>query len=135
LIDILIYDTTTTCFSDEWNLLFKLSSYTERAKSNKCANNEETHPTSAKSTKLKHSINVKLSPFNPYPWILDRYQNGGTQTLFRDLPKFSNIGKILRSSCLASKIVPLHEIWAHGPVPERENRTRHFEVWDWEKYP
>ena len=65
LIDILIYEKGTTCFSDEWNLLFKLSSYTERVKSNKCANNEETHPTSAKSTKLKHSINFKLSPLNP----------------------------------------------------------------------
>ena len=60
---------------------------------------------------------------------------GGTQTLFRNLPKFSNIGKIFRSSCLASKIVPSHEIWAHGPVPEPRNRIRHFEVWGWEKYP
>ena len=60
---------------------------------------------------------------------------GGTQTLFRDLPKFSNIGKIFRSSCLTSEIGPSHEIWAHGPVPGPKNRIRHFEVWDWEKYP
>ena len=35
---------------------------------------------------------------------------GGTQTLFRDLPKCWNIGKFSRSSCSASKIVPSHEI-------------------------
>ena len=61
LIDILIYDTSTTCFSGEWNLLFKLSPYTERAKSNKCPNNEETHPPSGKSTQFNHSTNLKLN--------------------------------------------------------------------------
>ena len=48
LIDILIYEKSTTCFSDEWNLLFKLCSYTERAESNKCAHNEETNQTGLK---------------------------------------------------------------------------------------
>ena len=61
--------------------------------------------------------------------------NGGTQTLFRDLPKFSNVGKIFKSSCSALKIVLSNEIWAHGPFPGPKNRIRHFEVWDWEKYP
>ena len=35
---------------------------------------------------------------------------GGTQILFRDLPKFSNIGKIFRSSCSAPKTVLSREI-------------------------
>ena len=56
------------------------------------------------------------------------FMYGGTQTLFRDLPKFSNVGKIFTSSCSALKIVPSHEIGAHGPVPEPKNRIRHFEV-------
>ena len=35
---------------------------------------------------------------------------GGTQTLFRNLPKFSSIEQIFRSSCLASKIVSSREV-------------------------
>ena len=35
---------------------------------------------------------------------------GETQNLFRDLPKFLNIGKFLRASCQKSKKVPSHKI-------------------------
>ena len=59
---------------------------------------------------------------------------GGTQTLFRDLTKCSNIGIFFRSSSSASKIVPSHEIWAHGPIPESKKRIGQFKFWDWEKY-
>ena len=60
---------------------------------------------------------------------------GGSQNWFRDLPKFSNIRKIFRSSCSASKIMPSYEIWVHGLVPEPKNRIRHFQNIDWDKYP
>ena len=47
---------------------------------------------------------------------------GGTQSSFWDLPKFSNIGKIFRLSCSASKIVPSYKIWVHWIVLEPRNR-------------
>ena len=37
-------------------------------------------------------------------------QNGGTQTLFRNLPKVSNFGETLVPSCSGSKIVPAYKI-------------------------
>ena len=66
-------------------------------------------------------------------WVKNM-SNGESQNWFRDLPKFSNIGKILGSSCSASKIVPSYEIWVHGLVPEAKNRIRHFLNMDWDKY-
>ena len=54
------------------------------------------------------------------------------------IPRFTKMfeyWKFFRSSCSASKIVPYHEIWAHGPIPEPKNRIRHFQIWEWDKYP
>ena len=51
--------------------------------------------------------------FTPKRTVLKKregYKHGGTQILFRNLPKFSNIQKTFRSSCLLSKIMHLGEI-------------------------
>ena len=60
---------------------------------------------------------------------------GGTQTLFRNLPKVSNFGKTLGPSCSGSKIVPTHKFWVHGHILESSNRIQRLEIIDWDKYP
>ena len=60
--------------------------------------------------------------------------NGGTQILFRDLPKFSNFRKTFRASCWESKIIASHKIWVHGLISESRKSIKHFEIWEWDKY-
>ena len=60
---------------------------------------------------------------------------GGTQTLFRNLPKVSNFGGTLRSSSSGSKIVPSYKIWVHRHILESSNRLNRLEIIDWEKLP
>ena len=60
---------------------------------------------------------------------------GGTQTLFRNLPKVSNFGKTLGPSCSGSKIVPTHKFWVHDHILESSNRIQRLEIIDWDKYP
>ena len=64
---------------------------------------------------------------------LDWY--GGTQILFRNLPKISNFGKTLGPSCSGSKIVPTHKFWVHDHILESSNRIQRLEIIDWDKYP
>ena len=66
---------------------------------------------------------------------LEFLDHGGTQILFRNLPKFSNIQKTFRSSCLLSKIMHLSEIWVHGHFLEPSNGVEHLETLDWDKHP
>ena len=61
--------------------------------------------------------------------------SGGTQNLFRDLPKFLYIGKFMRSSCQKSKIVPSHKIWVQTHILESSNRIQLLEIIEWEKLP
>ena len=60
---------------------------------------------------------------------------GGTQILFRNLPKVSNFRETLGPSCSGSKIVPAHIIWVHGHILESSNRIQRLEIIDWDKYP
>ena len=60
---------------------------------------------------------------------------GGTQTLFRNLPKVSNFRETLGPSCSGSKIVPTHKFWVHGHILESSNRIQRLEIIDWDKYP
>ena len=61
--------------------------------------------------------------------------NGGTQTLFRNLPKVSNFRETLEPSCSGSKIVPAYKIWVHRHILESSNRLNRLEIIDWEKLP
>ena len=60
---------------------------------------------------------------------------GGTQILFRDLPKFSNFRKTLRASRWVAQIKPSHKVWVHGLVSESRKSIKYFEIWEWDKYP
>ena len=60
---------------------------------------------------------------------------GGTQILFRDLPKFLNFRKTFRASCWASKIIPSHKISVHVLVTELRKIIKNFKIWEWDKYP
>ena len=60
---------------------------------------------------------------------------GGTQTLFRNLPKGSNFGKTPRPSCSGPKIEPKHKIWVHQHILDSSNRFRRLEIINWGKLP
>ena len=67
--------------------------------------------------------------------FFDTWLNGGSQKWFRNFPKVSNICKLFRSSCLASKTMPSHVIWDDGHVIQPRKCIKHFETLDWDMYP
>ena len=72
----------------------------------------------------------------PAPGLIPCLQHniGGTQILFRDLPKFSNFGKTFRSSCQVSKLKAFYKIWVHGLVSDSRNSAKQIWIWEWDKY-
>ena len=79
-------------------------------------------------------LNIDINYF--YTKIIQKtIRIGGTQTLFRNLPKVSNFGKTLGPSYSGSKIVSVHKIWNHRHILESSNRLYRLEIIDWEKLP
>ena len=66
--------------------------------------------------------------------IIYSHGKGGSQKWFRNFTKFSNICKIFRSPCFASKTMPSHEISVYGHVLEPRKCIEYFETLDWDKY-
>ena len=68
--------------------------------------------------KFGYTVGYSMMMIHLTCWWQNRY--GGSQNWYRELPKFSNSGKILSSSCSASKIVPSHEIKVMGPFQSQK---------------
>ena len=79
---------------------------------------------------IQIAFSIQLFLFGSISMII-----GGTQILFRNLSKFSNIQKSFRASCSLSKIKPSGKFWVHGLVLEPRNRIDHLQFLDWDKHP